>query len=1081
MRLPTLLSNRLLNNGMKAPKGRTRRKYGLMTLAISIPSYATIIIYWQHSQLSINTRDVNEIIRISKDSYLGGSIEAFDLSVNYLKLIKEAAGAPPFPPLVPSASNARAMEDFLPVVLPSGVTFRWRHRARAGSLSEDSTIIRAYRIVVVRRSSVRARIESLVWDSGRINVDEDTGAPDFVKWGGTLPPSIGQILEWQVHIWDAKEAMSSSSWEKFAVGPENKVDWLGDWISHPEDLSTFDRRKKKGKTALNDECKGWQLRRPLPLFRTQIDFKEILGSQDDTIISALLLISGLGSFRASFDGIPLSTSGPIDPPFTDYSKRVSYRGFDLTPFMIGPNGRLHESHTLGVTMGSGWWDHRPVSGMVKPKLLPRGPVTTIAQIVITYESGDTRVIGQTNPEKWQVSRGHILESDLFTGESIDLMVLEMMESWDTPHGWSNVTSELKSNMDPTKEINRWTKPIRYHTDITIEQRVQEMSIKAKAMNRSAAEGYPVPQEFSSPIGKLIPNEIPPVLPMELIAPDEIHNLGSGRWLLDFGKAMSGMLHFGNGLPKPIVPTNYPRAHGFKSASSKNDAFITVIYGESLELTTGDINRVLVAGMGLHDGGWKHLSKSANHTKNTKCFPNDHEAILTQRDVYVVPKRKIARQKTLFSKARQSHFTTHSFRFVEICCIENTPTGIHALLYRTAVDEWGFFDSSNVNINGGYELVRNSLKSNMLSVQSDCPHREKLPYGGDLIASSPAAMHFFDMSGFYKKTITDWLDAQWSNGAYTETSIWQNLNDYAGIGRGAGETVWASAPPVLTVRHMQHYGDVELLALSFENHVNWLKFLGSYFDDGMRTKNYDDELKNYTGRFSGLGDWLAMRPRDTFLTHTAFAMASGRCVAYIAHKLGARSVKTAALGFAKKYEGRISSLYLKNGKDNFDFPRGSAIHTPGPEMSLFTRIVPGPKRCVILKNWFKREGNTWPGDEEMNFLNEISETYLKHLVHSGEVSKRKGKWAMGWSQWRGFNEGILAIRYSLKVLSDNGFHHIALRKAAGFGFATPEYLLRHNATTMWESWWRSEDLYSRNHPMLGEQVSGIDIFNFVFIY
>lgn len=77
-----------------------------------------------------------------------------------------------------------------------------------------------------------------------------------------------------------------------------------------------------------------------------------------------------------------------------------------------------------------------------------------------------------------------------------------------------------------------------------------------------------------------------------------------------------------------------------------------------------------------------------------------------------------------------------------------------------------------------------------------------------------------MSGFYKKTITDWIDAQWRNGAYTETSIWQNLNDYAGIGRGAGETVWASAPPVLTVRHMQHYGDVELLALTFENHVNW---------------------------------------------------------------------------------------------------------------------------------------------------------------------------------------------------------------------------------------------------------------------
>lgn len=28
------------------------------------------------------------------------------------------------------------------------------------------------------------------------------------------------------------------------------------------------------------------------------------------------------------------------------------------------------------------------------------------------------------------------------------------------------------------------------------------------------------------------------------------------------------------------------------------------------------------------------------------------------------------------------------------------------------------------------------------------------------------------------------------------------------------------------------------------------------------------------------------------------------------------------------------------------------------------------------------------------------------------------------------------------------------------------MLSHNATTHWESWWRSEDLYSHNHPMLG---------------
>lgn len=69
-----------------------------------------------------------------------------------------------------------------------------------------------------------------------------------------------------------------------------------------------------------------------------------------------------------------------------------------------------------------------------------------------------------------------------------------------------------------------------------------------------------------------------------------------------------------------------------------------------------------------------------------------------------------------------------------------------------------------------------------------------------------------------------------------------------------------------------------------------------------------------------------------------------------------------------------------------------------------------------------------------------------MVETKELSKRSGKWAMGWSQWHGFNEGIFAVRYSLNTLSDNGFHNVALNKATGFGVGTWEYMLSHNATS-----------------------------------
>jgi hypothetical protein len=434
-----------------------------------------------------------------------------------------------------------------------------------------------------------------------------------VKWDDAhAPPTVGQILQWSVTLWDGKQQQSTSAWTKFAVGPGLK-DWKGKWMVHPSDMDTFDRSTMRWDPNMS-ECDLWHSRRPLPLFRNKLSI-----DNNEDVASALLLVSGLGSFRASVNGVPLSTSGPIDPPFTDYSKRVMYRGFDITPFAKDPE------IVIGMTMGSGWWDHRPISGMAKPELLPRGPVTIVAQVVVTYTTGEIVVMGETRKNKgWQVSRGHIRESDLFTGEMVDLDVLQSMDGWDTPSRWKEASDLDSDNMDPYAEINKWVDAIPYKTEITLKQRMQEIALDARAMLRKDAKEFPATATFASPIGTLVPPEIPPVMPMDRIAPDEIHDLGSGRWLLDFSKAFSGMLHFDEGIPEPIIPESYPRAHGFKAAAANGDEFITVVYGESLEMTTGDINRVLVAGLGIHDGGPRHLSKPEGFSKRIRCFPDDHD-------------------------------------------------------------------------------------------------------------------------------------------------------------------------------------------------------------------------------------------------------------------------------------------------------------------------------------------------------------------------------------------------------------------------------------------------------------------------
>jgi hypothetical protein len=126
------------------------------------------------------------------------------------------------------------------------------------------------------------------------------------------------------------------------------------------------------------------------------------------------------------------------------------------------------------------------------------------------------------------------------------------------------------------------------------------------------------------------------------------------------------------------------------------------------------------------------------------------------------------------------------------------------------------------------------------------------------------------------------------------------------------------------------------------------------------------------------------------------MASARALAYIGNVLGDEKVRTKGLTRAKSLRERILHLYLKNGKDNFDCPEGDGSLTPGPEMSLFSRIVLGEKRCTVLKNYFRRSGSLWPGDEEKLFLKELkNESLIQDMLRSGELTRDGENLSMGW--------------------------------------------------------------------------------------
>lgn len=311
--------------------------------------------WWVRKDLFESTQSNNPLLlgfswlRKGKDNYLGAIIP-FDLSVNHLQLVERAPGSP--------YSDLTVNEDFLPVVLQSDIAFRWRSRARPESSPQDGVKTTAYQIIARQAYSENDDgSATILWDSGKVNVLN--GLPDVVIYNEDKI-EIGSVIEWKVIVWDSSQPegkSTSSDWSKFAVGP-SQSEWQGRWISHPIDIESWDETDASAfwiPTSLNGTlnqrvaCRNWEKRSQLPLFRTKLPALDT--QEDDGIATALLVVSGLGSFRASFDGKPLSSSGPLDPPLTDFAQRVSYRGFDVTPYLTGDGAKI--PHVVGISMGSG--------------------------------------------------------------------------------------------------------------------------------------------------------------------------------------------------------------------------------------------------------------------------------------------------------------------------------------------------------------------------------------------------------------------------------------------------------------------------------------------------------------------------------------------------------------------------------------------------------------------------------------------------------------------------------------------------------------------------------------------------------
>jgi hypothetical protein len=201
--------------------------------------------------------------------------------------------------------------------------------------------------------------------------------------------------------------------------------------------------------------------------------------------------------------------------------------------------------------------------------------------------------------------------------------------------------------------------------------------------------------------------------------------------------------------------------------------------------------------------------------------------------------------------------------------------IEGVVVHSSAEPVGEFSCSNELLNRIRTLVRWAQRSNMVSVLTDCPHREKLGWLEQYHLNGPSIRYEFDVNRIFVKGMRDMADSQTAEGLIP--NIAPEYTVFDGTFRAAAE--WGAAFLLVPWQQYQFTGDASLLADYYPQMQKYMEYLAGRADDHILAE--------------GLGDWYDVGPKRSGvsqwtpppITATAFYHGDARLMAGIAAVLG----------------------------------------------------------------------------------------------------------------------------------------------------------------------------------------------------
>ncbi len=338
---------------------------------------------------------------------------------------------------------------------------------------------------------------------------------------------------------------------------------------------------------------------------------------------------------------------------------------------------------------------------------------------------------------------------------------------------------------------------------------------------------------------------------------------------------------------------------------------------------------------------------------------------------------------------------------------------------------GHFATSNNLLNRIRDLVRWAQRSNMVSILTDCPHREKLGWLEEYHLNGPAIRYEFDVARIFAKGMHDMADAQTEDGLVPTTA--PEYAKFKGAFRDATE--WGSAFILVPWQQYQFTGDSDLLRTHYDAMKRYFAWLEARATDDIVSE--------------GLGDWYDLGPKKPgraqltppTVTATTFYFYDATILSQAAKVLG-------RVDDAKHYGVRAEKIRASYNRQFFNRTTGS--YATGSQcanaLPLVMNICQPADRARVLAALVR--------DVEQ---------------HSDTMTT-----------------GDIGFRYLLQALAEGGRSDVIYRminqdEKPGYGFE-----IKKGETSLTESW-DANLSSSHNHFMLGQitewfykDLAGIDV-------